>query len=269
MYIEWENIVNTSSIDLVNEMASVVNPTANWAKDTSSLFYALYKAVVDNNITDDDQTQRLKYAFHLMNKGFSEVLESRTAGSLKIPTGLRIENSGLNSGAKAKINSMLHVTHVVNRPFIVGCVYEDHQPDLLKDLANNIFKEDQIPSEKDMKLCSVIITPACDIAQNKMFKTKGKDAGQDSCLHRVLFGLMFKSVSPPLKDKAKEARSEIALIWYNNEEWWIVFHFGTLTSMIESQIKGSLMFAIKSDMLFDLQSKAANHVNRLGKYLLK
>ena len=46
-------------------------------------------------------------------------------------------------------------------------------------------------------------------------------------------------------------------------------HYATISFISESKFIGEPIFELKRDLLFDLQAKAANHVNRLGNYQLE
>jgi hypothetical protein len=200
-----------------------------------------------------------------MNRSFLDMLENITRKELTLPEGFKLENKIIPSDTEAKLNTSLFLSDSVVDRHYPGNVYLSTDAALEKTLIQGLFKNGQTPSE--CALCMVVITPECDLAQNKTIKvdiTEGK-----SCpLHRVLFGLKIA-----LQDETKLRDSDsmfcIGPIWYEGKANKIVLHLATISFQSEVQITGSPLFSIQRDLLFDLQSKAANHVNRLGNYLLK
>ncbi len=75
--------------------------------------------------------------------------------------------------------------------------------------------------------------------------------------------------SGKLNSKDRDARYIVGPIWHMDKKQYLICHFSTLTMQSMDKINGEILFTLKIDMVFELQSKAANHVNRLGTQLLK
>lgn len=152
----------------------------------------------------------------------------------------------------------------------VGCVVTEENQKILIALQNSLFKAGKIPP--NAKLCQIIITPECDIAQNKMVKMTVDD--DEHVIHRVVYALFYPladSITDEKKkfhERGKEAKHLIGPLWYENKKWFLVGHFSSLSMQSQDKITGETLFTLKRDILFDLQSKTANHVNRLGTQLL-
>jgi len=266
LYVEWENILNDSGKQFISEISSLVGHGDSWSKETASLFYSLYKAYVDKNEINAPLEQ-FKYACHLMNKSFIDALENKTASDLKIPTGFKLVAGEVSDDIKAKLYTSLFIgKYLLCRP-TTGSVFLETEAGILDGLRT-IYKEDQYP--RDAKLCKIIITPACDLAQNKTIRLKIGE-NNDAHLHRIVCGLFypvadtFKVEKNKFREKGQDALYFIGPFWHENKRCILAIHFATLSTEVECSFTGNALFVLKRDLLFDLQSKVANHVNRLGK----
>lgn len=271
LYVEWENILDTSSKQFILEFSSLVNPEEDWSGGTSSLFYELYKAYVEKNELDN-QNKQFRCACHLMNRSFLDTLESKTNAELSLPSNFRITKGNLTDDSKAKINTSLFINNNRFAHPVTGCVFFEDDKNILNGLKTYLFKTNKIPDE--IKLCKIIITPECDLAQNKVITIPRTD-DSNSTLHRIVYGLFYPmSVNTSeemknLRDRGKDARYIIGPLWYVDKRWLLVINFSTLAIKEEICFNDEALFSLKRDLLFDLQSNAANHVNRLGNFQLK
>jgi hypothetical protein len=266
LYVEWENIVNKASKEFVRTFSLLVNLGNNWSKDTAALFYKLYKSYVEDNELPDKE-DRFKCACHLMNRSFLDTLEYITRKELKLPKGFELKYRTVSSETIAKLNSSLFLGEALTNRHNPGNVYTQDNEVFKRMLISSIFKEEQSPGE--CTLCKVIISPECDIAHNKMISITGTEE-KPEVAHRILYGLLAP-VGPAdrLNQKGKEGYFQIPSIWHDSKEKELIFHFATMSFSPENEFTEPPLFTLKRDLLFDLQSKAANHVNRLGNYLLK
>lgn len=143
------------------------------------------------------------------------------------------------------------------------------------------------------------MTPSCDLAHKKFLKN------QDMEIHRVVYGLLIENIDEKYeelfsyhhmvsKDKAKinectdipEKLKEMLnkrIIERKPENLFsiqpfltskkqvsiILFNFSTIMSK-EINLKDiNFIFKMKENLTFDLQSKLANHINRLGNSMLE
>ena len=259
LYVEWENTVNSASKQFVSDFSSLIGLSGDWSGKTSALFYKLYKSYVGKNILQD-KTEQFKCACHLMNRSFLHTLENTTSTHLKLPDAFELTDGSVNADTMSKLNSSLFIGNAVNRPS-PGNVYIVENDVLRNALANILFSGN---APTGVQLCGVIITPECDIAHNKTVKLRNPD-GTESPIHRVVFGLLFSPPSNPREARERtDARFPIGPFWYDSSQKLFVVHLSTLSYVIENILPPTYLFALKRDLLFDLQSKSANHVNRLG-----
>jgi len=270
LYVEWENILNDSCKQFVADFSSLV-PTGNtWSRDTFFIFYNLYKTFVGKD-TSDDKTEMFRCACHLMNRSFLDTLENKTSAELKIPAGSELIQGAISDETKARLNSSLFIgANILGRPS-TGNIYPITDESLLNCLKDNIFKSGQEPGQ--IKLCCVIITPECDLAQKKVITFKGPN-DEEYRVHRVVYGIYFptsensKAMQNRFNSEGKDAYFHIGPLWYDKQRLKVVIHSSTIAILSADKFSEGPLFRIKRDLLFDLQSKIANHVNRLGNYQL-
>ena len=270
LYTEWEKILHSSSSQFIADFAFLVPPGDKWSRDTSFLFHKLYKTFVEKNVSDD-QTEQFRCACHLMNRSFLDTLENKTSTELRIPEGFELKQGSISEETIARLNTSLFTgTNILERPS-TGDIYPVTNKSLLESLKNSIFKPDMSPDQT--KLCCAIITPECDLAQPEKIISVKALSGEKFRMHRVVYAVYFptseKSKILNSKIKWNEACFGVGPLWYNKKRFKILIHFSTLAFLSENKFRKKPLFRIKRDILFDLQSKAANHVNRLGNYQLK
>ncbi|HPS31506.1 MAG TPA: hypothetical protein PLZ43_14720 [bacterium] len=264
LYVEWENILNTAGVEFVNKFSSLATAGTNWSRETADIFFKLYKSAVGVNESTNNN-EKFKYACGLLNRSFLGTLEQKIKGDLCVPENFRIINNTNSSEIAAKINTALYLTKDPIDKKTTGCVIRKRNIKISKSLCDAIFKTDKAPVEK--QLCFIIVTPACDLAQNKFLNIEINQTLKHK-IHRVIYGIFFKRDGNTKNKDKNEAIFPIKPFWHKDSCWEIIFHLSSLTTISENEIKGSPVFSLKEDLVFDIQSKAANHVNRLGNSML-
>ena len=89
-------------------------------------------------------------------------------------------------------------------------------------------------------------------------------------LHRVVHGVFFEDSSDYSRgNKGGDGVFEIYPFWFEGKRYRTLFYFATMEFVSSKRLEQSTaILGLKRDLLFDLQSKAANHVNRLGNFML-
>lgn len=266
LYIEWENILHTSGVKFIHEFSNMLPLETEWSEHTSAIFYELYKTFVGkNDLADKDE--QFKCAGSLLNRCFLDTLQSTTDKDMKLPEGFSLKKKDFTDKIKAKLNKLLFLSdNLLSRPSN-GFVYIEENKKTKESLTKSIFKSDSIPN--NIQLCKVLITPECDLAQNKtpmhFTETKSKK------IHRIVFGLIFdfeKNLYKKIKGNKKDAEFIVGPFWNEDNIKLIILHFSTISFQNEGELKSEPLFSLRRDLIFDLQSKAANHVNRLGNFQL-
>lgn len=269
LYVQWENILNSAGKQFIQDFSGAVDTGDGWSKKTSELFYRLYTSYVAKNVLPE-QSEQFKCACHVMNQSFLDLLQNITATKLELPEGFKLSHGTVDRNTLSKLNTSLLINEGLLTRSSTGYVYREKNDSLMESLANSFFKKDKFPD--NMVLCKIILTPECDLAQKKTLVTIKDEEGQrvEYRMHRVVYGVLFPCADDP-KDiravKGSPAQFDIGPIWYEDKVHHIVVNFSTISFQNEGKAKP--LFSLKRDLVFDLQSKAANHVNRLGNFQLE
>jgi len=271
--LTWENIVEKAAHNFSTNLFSNIPAKGiqtEWSNQVTSLMGSLASAYTEhsqlNNNADD-----VRNAFFMMTDSFKDSLQ-QIIKLENIALNANLSNGPMSLEQTAKINSSLFIDfNPVKQPFL-GNVFIVEKPDqhLYDALIKSIFKNNQ--TSDNIKIAGMIITPACDLANEKYLHN-------DKGCFRVLYGLLIPIQDYPklinnlrLGNSQQQAIFDLAPFWYTKEKisYLLVFHFGSLTSVWwdKNEIPG-FSFTIKEHLAFDIQSKMANHANRLGNSMLK
>lgn len=273
LYVEWENVVHSATNKFVTQFSDHIPADEDWCKGTSSLFHKLYTSLTDEQRTRD-QLLQFKSACFLLNRSFLDTLQGLTSKDLRLPDDFRLEKGNITSATLAKLNTSLFLIDAILDKPATGYVYIEKDAAIKSLLVDNSFKKGKTPAESE--LCTIIVTPECDIANEKtlQFFTKD-DPPVCHCVHRVVYGIIypmscntFAEEKKLLENKGETSRFQIGPFWFRDKKFIIVINFASLSFKSESKIKSKPIFGLRRDLMFDLQSKAANHVNRLGNFQL-
>ena len=274
-YVQWENMVNISATRFVDEFANVISKTDDikkWSEGTEKLLGNLSKHYHDEPKLSGDHKKDLFGAISMVNDSFSDIIRSESIkfNTEKISLTLRNDNP-LEIDVAARLNNQLFYDFSSDQSLTFGsiCILDDSEECLVlkKAIKNGVVKKEAV---KNGKLCCVIITPECDLANKKMINMPNEaGAGETEYLHRIVYGYLFKWDKSPKDlnkvktEKGKDALFSLGPFLLNDESHFIFLHFGTIANKWFTDTF-CVKFSIKRELAFDLQSKAANHVNRLG-----
>jgi hypothetical protein len=271
--LTWENIVEKAAYNFSTNLFSKLTAKGtqhDWSNQVTALMGSLALAYTEtsslNNNTDD-----VRNAFLMMTDSFKDSLQ-QTIKLENLMYNTSLLNSPMNLEQIAKINSSLFIDFNPGKQPFLGNVFIINNPDqhLYTALIKNIF----ISNEKtdNINIAGMIITPACDLA-NKKYLHNDKDC------FRILYGLLipiqdYNKLKKNLKlgNNQQQALFDFSPFWYpiKNNPYLLVFHFGSLTSLWWSEDEvPDFSFTIKEHLAFDIQSKMANHANRLGNSMLQ
>ncbi len=305
-YNDWENIINQSTKEFIHDISTCFELDENWSANTEFLIYKLYKTFSEHG-DDFSNHEKLQSAFHLLNRSFLGKLESltrdvstdhieffdcTTVSSIFYNKYLKeggyfstkysnvesdLTKYTLNSNITtrdrkrvsskinkiindkiigddniAKLNSALFLSDP-SRPDVPGSIFC-----LTNDEMKNIVLDSTLDNAANVEanLCFVLLTPECDIANKK------------AIIHRAAYGVMLSNLKGK-KTQQGDQFFKIGPFWYEDKIQHIIINFQTISTIhIDELDSYSIHLALKRDLFFDLQSKASNHVNRLGNYQL-
>jgi len=271
--LTWENIVEKAAHNFSTTLFSSLSQKGtqtDWSNQVATLMGTLALSYTGkdslNNNSDD-----VCNAFLMMSDSFKDNLQ-QTIKKVNIDFNTTLINGPMNLEQIAKINSSLFIDFNPGKQPFLGNIFIVKNPNqhLCDALTKNIFENNEKPD--DVNITGMIITPACDLA-NRKYLHNGKDC------FRVLYGLLIPindSTKPKknlkLGNSQQQAIFDLAPFWYTdkNKPYLLVFHFGSLSSVWwnEDEIP-EFIITIKEHLAFDIQSKMANHANRLGNSMLQ
>ncbi|NPV02657.1 MAG: hypothetical protein HPY53_14890 [Brevinematales bacterium] len=264
LYMNWENSLHMAKDSFLKDFSSLIQVSDSWDVHTGHLFYKLYKSYSEKNEAGTD-TDKFKIACRLLNRSFHDYIMHYTDRNLTLPNGLRIETGTIDLKIISKVNSLLFLSNNLMNTHITGNVYI-YQNDDLKNNIKTFLLQDDKHIEYD-ELVQIIITPECDIAQNKILFDNS--TGDPKKIHRRISGILFDypdSLGGTIKKK--DARFDIGPFWYNEKVKILILLLSTVDYITERDLPETPLFSLSRDLFFDLLSKTANHVNRLGNYQL-
>lgn len=216
------------------------------------------------------------YATKVLNSAIAETLSDKTFDKdlISIP-----EQSKLSLESIAKLNSILFFEDIVDSKKIEnGKVFLKKNKELLEllkvDKTIKKFIKYGNPS-----LVSVVLTPSCDIAHHKNLRKLDNSGNKVELeIHRLLYGVLIEISKQNygnddflqlLKKGFPENIYCIKPFYVKNNVFIILFHFDTINGEKMTPHSRKFELMLKESLSFDLQTKLANHVNRLGNSMLE
>lgn len=268
--LKWEGLIEEAVDKFSAKLFSVIPPNGDkteWSKRIQSILGTLALSYTESSVFKDNEND-IRNAFLLLTDSFKDSLQQIIKTKpLNYVTNLSQESLSLEQ--IAKINTSLFVDFNPDKEVSFGNVFIMSQPDehLKEALYKNIYPDNKI--QDGTLICGMIVTPSCDIAHSKYLHN------QKNC-YRILYGLMIPVIDREYVKKIHKIKKDsiflIEPFWYEqkNQILILVFHFGSLSSVWwdDTDIP-QFEFAIKEHLAFDIQSKMANHINRLGNSMLQ
>ncbi|GEM_PF-1511847 len=268
---QWENAASTASVDFINTLTSYFETEGeNWSEHISCIFHKLYKAYAGERECADTLSE-FKHACYLINRSYFDTLESSIDKNLHLPEKFKLINGKIPPKVIAKINTTLLINYHGISEIPLGGVYSiTNKDDLKKHITDHVFlKKLEQPSQSDIILCRIVITPECLFAQDKMLKGKKND--DTYCYyHRVIYALLWKASDPydKKKEDSRQKRSDsiftIGPIYHDESMYMLSCHFSSIDLCLSDELQQDSIFSLRREIFSDLKSKAASHVSRLG-----
>lgn len=150
----------------------------------------------------------------------------------------------------AMLNSALFLNFTQHQSLSTGNIYTSlKKVSIKKKLCESMGLE-----ERKCSIVSILLTPSCDIAQKK------------AITHRLVYGIMSDS---ECKKDSGSSLFKIGPYWNSRsaKKQYLTISFQSIHILTIEEVNELIfLFSIKRDLLFDLQSKAANNVNKLGNF---
>lgn len=282
LHVAWENAVFNGANELSNRFARLAPVGEDWAKTMSYTYGKLYETNDEGGGRKDVKGQ-FASACALYSEGLvREIGMDLDRTPLMVANGFEFAKGGIPSqkadAVKGRLNAFLFFTENPTKERLPGTVYavgaSARQKEIQSAIVKDFYKSDhyeRLIAASNVKLCKVIITPACDYAGGKHLHPGGKGVVVRN-YDRVAYGLLinhklytvcgrklFSSNCPHEK-----LYKELSGFEYRGKKYDLIIHLGTV-SLEELGNKGLMyLFTLKSGCLADIQSKAANQLNRIG-----
>ena len=277
LHTTWENALFKGSVKLSERVAAIASADEDWQIVISRMFYKLYKANSEKVELKTLKEQFLSacslYGAGLLNAINFELSRS----SLSCGKRFVLKKEKLAGDREAKLNGMLNAFLYYDKdradPNVPGTVYAVRSggADIKCGIAADFFVEKSAQKvirskvAKDVRLCKIVVTPSCDCAQKKEFRSgSGKKV---KTYDRVVWALMVnRSMGAEyIERKYRKARCYLLEGFaYDGGIYDLLIDLDTLGFEVLDLKKQSRLFTLTSMVLADVQSKLANQLNRMG-----
>lgn len=257
--LNWENKVHISADKTLEEIFSAYNKSDDWADNANYIINKLGLSYSGKSFRNQSAEDKIKSSYNALNIVFTDTLENALNNStLENAKILKVSKTAKNLETVNSINKKLLISDEIEPMHYSGTVIEilDKKLDpeyeyLLDTILNNKGKKIEIiASWKKMWLN---VTPLCDTVQGKIV------------FHRLIRGFLVpKEFSRTFFPN--EAIYVSPSFTFDKKDYCIVIDFRqffTLTQLGKSKNRKSI-FRIRQQLLAEIQSKLARHINRQG-----
>lgn len=287
--MQWENCIHNSADATIQDIFHDYHSHNNWEDNANCILDMFAKSYLEKHYRAVSTEDKAKASLFFLNDVYYDTLESFIANS-RIENAIELNykiDTDLESDIRSKVNNYLLLSKSqtqINHP---GCIFtgfddsvecvrcskailndslktEEIRAQVMeqfhgmctqeaKDLYNHIMKERRDAILSTAMPCSIVVTPACDYAQNK--------AKYD----RIVMGLIIDSCYMELIDTKSEAIYVSPSFDEGSHERVLILNFRYFLTEELKKIKGiKQLYRIRNSVLSEIQSKLARHINRQG-----
>lgn len=267
--LNWENKVHLSADKTLQEVFSSYHSYTNWSENANYLVTKLGVSYAGRMYGSQTSKEKLKSSYNAMNIVFNDTLENMV-NTQELPEvkELKYSSETKNLNTVFNLNSKLLISDEKEPMHYSGTVIKienesEHFKSMLHKVLTDIGRQDLDDIYKSGVQVWLNVTPLCDTIQGKV------------SFHRLVRGFLIKNEDLTKKVKGKEklvfdAKSEAIfmspIFTYNSDNYSIILdfrHFFTLSTFGKSKNRKPL-FRVRQQLLAEIQSKLARHVNRQG-----
>lgn len=283
--LNWENQVHSSTDKVLQEVFSSYHKFKDWTNNANYILEKLGNAYLGKHYNESSPEEKIKASFISFNSVFKDTLEHSVYNTAIL------NNQNLNydpekvesnvSSINQKLNLSKDVKNIAESGNIIVFENADEklfgtllfkilskfqlsnylkqkQKDIddieLNNLANKELKSLKEEIKKSWIKTGVVVTPICDYVQrnNKIYD-------------RIVKGLLIPSVYRKFIDEKSEAVYVLPItINYNDKEYILILDFRYFSTTDLSVEKATPIFRLRQELLAEIQSKLARHINRQG-----
>lgn len=287
--MQWENCVHNSADTTIQDIFHDYHSHDNWQNNANCILDMFAKSYLEQHYRAVSVEEKAKASLFFLNDVYYDTLESTITNS-RIENAVELNyktDTDMESDIKSKINNYLLLSKSqtqINHP---GCIFtgtdnsvecvrcskailndslmtedvrnqvierfHDMRSQEAKELYNNIMKDRRDAILSTAVPCGVVVTPACDYAQNK--------AKYD----RIVMGLIIDSCYKDLIDTKSEAIYVSPVFDEGLHERVLLLNYRYFYTQNLSKVNGiKQLYRIRNSILSEIQSKLARHINRQG-----
>lgn len=260
--MQWENCVHNSADETIQDIFHDFHSQDNWTNNANCILNMFARSYLEQHYVDATPVIRAKASLMFLDDVYYDTLESNisTIAINDAPDLQSNANEEHERDLAAKINqSLLFSKQIesIHRPgFIINTVLNAEEIKSFHNLIDNclcslpqkIKKEDVY---QEAIPCAVIVTPACDYAQNK------------SVNDRIVKGVIIDSKYQKYIDKSEAIYISPKFIYESKQRILVLnFRYFITATLDESNIEP--IYRLRNSVLAEVQSKLARHINRQG-----
>lgn len=260
--MQWENCVHNAADETIQEIFHDFHSQDDWTNNANCVLNMFARSYLEQHYYDATPEVRAKASLMFLDDVYYDTLESNTSTIvINVTTELQSNANGEHErDMAAKINQSLlfskQIESIHQPGFIFNSVLNAEEMSFFHNLIDNCLcslphkiKKEDIYQEAIP--CAVIVTPACDYAQNK------------SVNDRIVKGVIVDSKYQKFIDKSEAIYISPKFIYESKQRILVLnFRYFITATLGESNIKS--IYRLRNSVLAEVQSKLARHINRQG-----
>ena len=287
--MQWENCVHNSADATIQDIFHDYHSEENWENNANCILSMFAHSFLEKHYNDAMPENKAKASLLLLNDVYIDTLESIISGC-KIENAVELEHN-VNEEQKNHIRLKTNYKLLISKANIdkkhPGCVltpiegcleyikcsksilndclktedirvqvmeqYHNMQLREAKQLYNQLMKERRNAIYSTLLPCGIVVTPACDYAQNK--------AQYD----RVIQGIIIDSCYKDMIDTKSEAVYVSPPFNDGSHERILVFNYRYFVAQdLDNVDNVKPLYRVRNSILSEIQSKLARHISRQG-----
>lgn len=261
--LNWENKVHISADKTLEEIFSAYNKFESWSDNANYIINTLGSSYSGKLFAKQSAEDKIKSSYNALNIVLTDTLENTLNNSpVDNAKTLKVSRTTKNLESVHNINKKLLISDEIDPIHYSGTVIEISDKKLDAEYENLL--DFNLTDSGKKKRADIIlswkkvwlnVTPLCDTVQGKVV------------FHRLIRGVLVV----PFKDMKKAFNNNEAvfispIFTLDKTDYCLILdfrHFFTLNQIGKSKNRKS-MFRIRQQLLAEIQSKLARHINRQG-----
>ena len=282
--LNWENQVHLSADSTLQNVFAAYHTFDSWQNNANFILTKLGQAYLGKHYKSSTPTEKVKSSFTSFNRVFQDTLDHGIqAPEIEYTEKFSYDSETINSSLNCineKLNFSKDVSCISEPGTVISFKETGKFPTLLNsalpiftfreiavkngaDKTDSDFKKTINADHKKMKTIikkqwrkvGVVVTPVCDYVQqtNKIYD-------------RVVQGIMIPVIYDEYINRNTEGIYVLPVTFTNDgEENFIILDFRFFVTIDDlTKEKASVMMRVRSELLAEIQSKLARHINRQG-----